>query len=87
MNRVERKEERKKSNRSFMETKEEKKGEYFDERNAYGEGYDKYFTQDKQNQIEGMINGDNIPKVGMNQITVDAIKNMVDNQEKKKKGK
>ena len=87
MNRVERKEERKASNRSFMESKEEKKGEYFDERNAYGEGYDKYFTQDKQNQIEGMINGDNIPKVGMNQITVDAIKNMVDNQEKKKKGK
>ena len=87
MNRVERKEERKASNRSFMETKEEKKGEYFDERNAYGEGYDKYFTQEKQNQIEGMINGDNIPKVGMNQITVDAIKNMVDNQEKKKKGK
>ena len=87
MNRVERKEERKASNRSFMEIKEEKKGEYFDERNAYGEGYDKYFTQEKQNQIEGMINGDNIPKVGMNQITVDAIKNMVDNQEKKKKGK
>ena len=88
INKVERKEERKKSNRSFAEKKEEKKGDYFDEKNAYGEGYEKYYAQDKQNQIDGIINGDNIPKVGMNQITVDAIKNMVDNKkEKKKKGK
>jgi WD40 repeat protein len=88
INKVEIKEERKKSNRSFVEKKEEKKGDYFDEKNAYGEGYEKYYAQDKQNQIDGIINGDNIPKVGMNQITVDAIKNMVDNKkEKKKKGK
>ena len=86
-NKVERKEERKKSNRSFADKKEEKKGDYFDEKNAYGEGYEKYYAQDKQNQIEGMINGENIPKVGINQLTVDAIKNMVDTKEKKKKGK
>ena len=34
-----------------------------------------------------MINGENIPKVGINQLTVDAIKNMVDTKDKKKKGK
>ena len=87
-NKIERKEERENTNKSFVDKKEEKKGDYFDERNAYGEGYEKYYAQDKQNQIEGMISGENIPKVGMNQITVEAIKNMVDsNESKKKKGK
>ena len=65
----------------------EKKGDYFDEKNAYGEGYEKYYTQDKQNQIDGMINGENIPKIGINQLTIDAIKNMVETKEKKKKWK
>ena len=83
----ERKEERKRSDRNYDEKKEEKKGEYYDEKNAYGEGYEKYFAQDKQNQIEGMINGENIPKVGINQMTVDAIKNMVDKKELKKSKK
>ena len=88
VNKIERKEERKKTDKSFVEKNEEKKGDYFDEKNAYGEGYEKYYAQDKQNQIEGMINGENIPKIGMNQLTVDAIKNMVDsNESKKKKGK
>ena len=84
---VEKKEERKKIDRNYDEKKEEKKGEYYDEKNAYGEGYENYYAQDKQNQIEGMINGENIPKVGINQMTVDAIKNMVDTKESKKNKK
>ena len=84
-NKIERKEERKRSDRSYMSQTKEKKGDYFDEKNAYGEGYEKYYTQDKQNQIDGMINGENIPKIGINQLTIDAIKNMVETKEKKKK--
>ena len=34
-----------------------------------------------------IINGENIPKVGINQMTVDAIKNMVDKKELKKSKK
>ena len=34
-----------------------------------------------------MINGENIPKIGINQMTVDAIKNMVDSKESKKSKK
>ena len=83
----ERNEEKKISGRSYNSKNEEKKEMYYDESNAYGEGYDKYFANEKQNQIEGIINGDNIPKVGMNQITYDAIKNMVNNNEKNKKKK
>ena len=86
-NKKEKKEERNKTDKNAVEKKEEKKLDYFDEKNAYGEGYEKYFAQDKQNQIEGIINGDNIPKVGINQMTVDAIKNIVDNNKKEKKPK
>ena len=86
--RAERNEERRKTDKNYEEKKEEKKNnDYFDEKNAYGEGYDSYYAQDKQNQIEGLINGDNIPKVGINQMTVDAIKNMVENKESNKNKK
>ena len=63
--------------------KEEKKEEYFNEENAYGEGYDNYYAEEKQEQIEGMLNNDNVQPTGMNQMTLDAIKNMVNNNKKK----
>ena len=51
------------------EKENEKKSDYYNEDNAYGE--------DKEEQIEGMINNENAQKSGMNQMTIDAIKNMV----------
>ena len=51
--------------------------DYFNEDNAYGEGYEDYYGEDKEEQIEGMINNENVQKTGMNQMTIDAIKNMV----------
>ena len=42
-----------------------------------GEGYEDYYGEDKEEQIEGMINNENVQKTGMNQMTIDAIKNMV----------
>ena len=88
-NRNERREMTKKSERSFVEKKEEsiKKRDYFDDKNAYGEGFEKYYAQDKQNQIEGILNNENIENVGINQLTVNAIKNMVDTKELRKKKK
>ena len=62
--------------------KEEKKEEYLNEDNAYGEGYESYYAEDKQEKIEGMFNSDNVQKTGMNQMTLDAIKNMVKNKKK-----
>ena len=59
------------------EKDKEKKGDYFNEDNAYGEGYEDYYGEDKEEQIEGMINNENMQKTGMNQMTIDAIKNMV----------
>ncbi len=88
-NRNERREMTKKSERSFVEKKEEsiKKRDYFDDKNAYGEGFEKYYAQDKQNQIEGILNNENIENIGINQLTVNAIKNMVDTKELRKKKK
>ena len=88
-NRNERREMTKKSERSFVEKKEEsiKKRDYFDDKNAYGEGFEKYYAQDKHNQIEGILNNENIENVGINQLTVNAIKNMVDTKELRKKKK
>ena len=54
-----------------------KKSDYYNEDNAYGEGYEDYYGEDKEEQIEGMINNENVQKSGMNQMTLDAIKNMV----------
>ena len=54
-----------------------KKSDYYNEDNAYGEGYEDYYEEDKEEQIEGMINNENVQKSGMNQMTLDAIKNMV----------
>ena len=51
--------------------------DYFNEDNAYGEGYEDYYGEDKEEQIEGMLNNENMQKTGMNQMTIDAIKNMV----------
>ena len=89
-NKIRRREGRKKTSERIVEEKKgENKRDYFDEKNAYGEGYEKYYAQDKQNQIEGILYNENIPNVGINQLTVNAIKNMVDSKElkKKKKGK
>ena len=88
-NKNERRDVRNKSERSFVEKKEEpmKKRDYFDDKNAYGEGFEKYYAQDKQNQIEGILNNENIENVGINQLTVNAIKNMVDTKELRKKKK
>ena len=49
----------------------------FTEDNAQGEGYEDYYGEDKEEQIEGMLNNENMQKTGMNQMTIDAIKNMV----------
>ena len=59
------------------EKENEKKSDYYNEDNAYGEGYEDYYGEDKEEQIEGMINNENAQKSGMNQMTIDAIKNMV----------
>ena len=56
--------------------------DYFNEDNAYGEGYEDYYGEDKEEQIEGMLNNENMQKTGMNQMTIDAIKNMVKNKKK-----
>ena len=47
----------------------------------------KYYSQDKQNQIEGILNNENIENIGINQLTVNEIKNMVDTKELRKKKK
>ena len=59
------------------EKENEKNNDYFNEDNAYGEGYEDYYGEDKEEQIEGMINNEKVQKSGMNQMTLDAIKNMV----------
>ena len=61
---------------------ESKNGDYFNEDNAYGEGYEDYYGGNKEKQIEGIINNDNMQKTGMNQMTIDAIKNMVKTKKK-----
>ena len=64
------------------EKENEKNNDYFNEDNAYGEGYEDYYGEDKEEQIEGMINNENVQKSGMNQMTLDAIKNMVKSKNK-----
>ena len=88
-NRKDRREMTRKSERSSVEKKEDsiRKRDYFDDKNAYGEGFEKYYAQDKQNQIEGILNNENIENVGINQLTVNVIKNMVDTKELRKKKK
>ena len=61
---------------------DKKNNDYFNEENAYGEGYEDYYGENKEEQIEGMINNDNMQKTGMNQMTIDAIKNMVKTKKK-----
>ena len=61
---------------------DKKNSDYFNEENAYGEGYEDYYGENKEEQIEGMINNDNMQKTGMNQMTIDAIKNMVKTKKK-----
>ena len=36
-----------------------------------------FLENDKEEQIEGIINNENVQKTGMNQMTLEAIKNMV----------
>ena len=67
----------KKEGKNKKEKEGEKKNDYFNEDNAYGEGYDDYYGEDKEEQIEGIINNENVQKTGMNQMTLAAIKNMV----------
>ena len=67
----------KKEGKNKKEKEGEKKNDYFNEDNAYGEGYDDYYGEDKEEQIEGIINNENVQKTGMNQMTLEAIKNMV----------
>ena len=64
----------------------DKKEDNYDSRNfGYDETYDKLYAQDKQKQIEGILNNENIPQIGINQLTIKTIKNMVDTKELRKK--
>ena len=75
-------EKREGKNKEKEKENEIKNGDYFNEENAYGEGYEDYYGENKEEQIEGMINNDNMQKTGMNQMTIDAIKNMVKTKKK-----
>ncbi len=75
-------EKREGKNKEKEKENEIKNGDYFNEENAYGEGYEDYYGENKEEQIEGMINNENMQKTGMNQMTIDAIKNMVKTKKK-----
>ena len=77
-----------KNKKDNYKSSKEKKEDYYDSKNTgYDETYEKLYAQDKQKQIEGILNNDNIPQVGINQLTIKTIKNMVDTKELRKKKK